>query len=108
VDSQERGRGLGRRLIETILEGHHGPVDAVRRGLRQVRALGLRAEVDQGLIGQRRVAVVVLGGPGQGRPTRSRGTLRPPPDEDRTRPEATQEVPMDRSTHPSVRRSTRV
>ena len=39
---------------------------AVRRGLRQVRALGLRAEVDQGLIGQRGVAVVVLGGPGQG------------------------------------------
>lgn len=32
VDSQERGRGLGRRLIETILEGHHGPVDAWSHG----------------------------------------------------------------------------
>ena len=32
VDSQERGRGLGRRLIETILEGHDGPVDAWSHG----------------------------------------------------------------------------
>ena len=32
VDAQERGRGLGRRLVETILEDHDGPVDAWSHG----------------------------------------------------------------------------